>query len=600
MTNGTPGPNEALTPAAEPASGAQSLLGQLRSNPMLMFMIAGVISLLIVAALLLWAQAPEYRVIYSNLNEADGGRIVRELETRGVPYQLGSGGQTLLVPAEQVHVLRLQLAEQGLPQGGNVGFELLDNQAFGVSQFAEQVNFQRGLEGELARSIESLGPVARARVHLAMGRQSVFVREREPASASVVLTLHSGRNLGESQVNGIVHMVSSSVPGLSADAVTVVDQGGRLLSLPQTASRDLDGTQLTYIEEVERSYQRRIENILVPIFGKENVRAQVVAQIDFSTREQTAERFGPNQPPNEAAVRSQQISVNYLGGETPPRGVPGALTNTPPNLPAPAEGQAEANVGGAAQAQGAEGEATAIAPEVQGAGIAPPSSPPSLKRDQLINYEVDRSIEHVQHQRGNIQRLTAAVVINYRERINEEGEALREPLDEAELERINRLVRQAMGFSPTRGDALEIINSPFAERDGAIEAVEWWQTPEFFQLASSLSRYLLVAFVALLLWLMVLRPIKRRHQETLAAAAAAEAAAREAAAAELGLPSPGATGEPGEPGTPEGEEALQQLRKKRRKSSVYEQNLQTVREMAKEDPRLVAMIVKTWMSKQDD
>lgn len=589
MTNGTPGPNDSLAPAATPPSGMQQLLARLRSNPMLLFMVAGVASLLIVAALLLWAQAPEYRVIYSNLSEADGGRIISELDQRAIPYRLEGGGQTLLVPAEQVHVLRLQLAEQGLPQGGNVGFELLDNQAFGVSQFAEQVNFQRGLEGELARSIESLGPVARARVHLAMGRQSVFVREREPASASVVLTLHSGRNLGESQVNGIVHMVSSSVPGLSADAVTVVDQGGRLLSLPQTASRDLDGTQLTYIEEVERSYQRRIENILVPIFGKENVRAQVVAQIDFSTREQTAERFGPNQPPNEAAVRSQQISVNYLGGEQPAQGVPGALTNTPPNLPAPAEGQGETT-----------DEATAIAPEVQAAGIPAPSTPPSLKRDQLINYEVDRSIEHVQHQRGNIQRLTAAVVINYRERLGEEGETLREPLDEAELERINRLVRQAMGFSTTRGDALEIINSPFAERDGAIETVEWWQTPEFFQLASSLSRYLLVAFVALLLWLMVLRPIKRRHKETLAAAAAAEAAAREAAAAELGLPTAASTGEGGEPGAPESEEALQQLRKKRRKSSIYEQNLQTVREMAKEDPRLVAMIVKTWMSKQDD
>lgn len=589
MTNGTPGPNDSLAPAATPPSGMQQLLARLRSNPMLLFMVAGVASLLIVAALLLWAQAPEYRVIYSNLSEADGGRIISELDQRAIPYRLEGGGQTLLVPAEQVHVLRLQLAEQGLPQGGNVGFELLDNQAFGVSQFAEQVNFQRGLEGELARSIESLGPVARARVHLAMGRQSVFVREREPASASVVLTLHSGRNLGESQVNGIVHMVSSSVPGLSADAVTVVDQGGRLLSLPQTASRDLDGTQLTYIEEVERSYQRRIENILVPIFGKENVRAQVVAQIDFSTREQTAERFGPNQPPNEAAVRSQQISVNYLGGEQPAQGVPGALTNTPPNLPASAEDQGETT-----------DEATAIAPEVQAAGIPAPSTPPSLKRDQLINYEVDRSIEHVQHQRGNIQRLTAAVVINYRERLGEEGETLREPLDEAELERINRLVRQAMGFSTTRGDALEIINSPFAERDGAIETVEWWQTPEFFQLASSLSRYLLVAFVALLLWLMVLRPIKRRHQETLAAAAAAEAAAREAAAAELGLPTAASTGEGGEPGAPESEEALQQLRKKRRKSSIYEQNLQTVREMAKEDPRLVAMIVKTWMSKQDD
>jgi len=574
------------TPSSPPAaSPANRLLEQMRSKPLIPLLIASAAVLAIVVALLLWAQAPEYRVIYANLSEADGGRIIRELETRGVPYRISEGGQTLQVPAEQVHSLRLQLAEQGLPQGGNVGFELLDNQAFGVSQFAEQINFQRGLEGELARSIESLGPVARARVHLAMGRQSVFVREREPASASVVLNLHPGRELGEGQVNAIVHMISSSVPGLTAEAVTVVDQGGRLLSLPSAGSRDLDGTQLNYIDEVERSYQRRIENILIPILGRENVRAQVVAQIDFASREQTAERYGPNQPPNEAAVRSQQLSENYLGGDQLARGVPGALTNTPPNTPAPV---ADAEPGAdPANAGEAAGQQPAAEPAAATATGAQPAS--SLKRDQLINYEVDRSVEHVQHRRGNIQRLTAAVVINYRETVNEDGETVREPLSEEELENINRLVRQAMGFSTVRGDALEVINSPFAPRDDKVETVEWWKTPEFFNLASSLARYLLVAFIALLLWLILLRPLKRRHTEKLEAIAAAQAAAVEAAAAAAA---------PQESSDLSPEEAAQQ-RKLRRKSSVYEHNLENVREMAKEDPRLVAMIIRTWMNKDD-
>ena len=587
MSNAAQGVSGTLgTPSSPPAaSPANRLLEQMRSKPLIPLLIASAAVLAIVVALLLWAQAPEYRVIYANLSEADGGRIIRELETRGIPYRISEGGQTLQVPAEQVHSLRLQLAEQGLPQGGNVGFELLDNQAFGVSQFAEQINFQRGLEGELARSIESLGPVARARVHLAMGRQSVFVREREPASASVVLNLHPGRELGEGQVNAIVHMISSSVPGLTAEAVTVVDQGGRLLSLPSAGSRDLDGTQLNYIDEVERSYQRRIENILIPILGRENVRAQVVAQIDFASREQTAERYGPNQPPNEAAVRSQQLSENYLGGDQLARGVPGALTNTPPNTPAPV---ADAEPGAdPANAGEAAGQQPAAEPAAATATGAQPAS--SLKRDQLINYEVDRSVEHVQHRRGNIQRLTAAVVINYRETVNEDGETVREPLSEEELENINRLVRQAMGFSTVRGDALEVINSPFAPRDDKVETVEWWKTPEFFNLASSLARYLLVAFIALLLWLILLRPLKRRHTEKLEAIAAAQAAAVEAAAAAAA---------PQESSDLSPEEAAQQ-RKLRRKSSVYEHNLENVREMAKEDPRLVAMIIRTWMNKDD-
>ncbi|MFD2837047.1 flagellar basal-body MS-ring/collar protein FliF [Azotobacter vinelandii] len=290
MSNAVAGPGTALATPAPPL--VERLVAPMRSQPLLPLMLAGAAVVAVVAALLLWAREPEYRVLFANLDEADGGRIIGELDRRAIPYRLSEGGHSLLVPADQLHTLRLQLAEQGLPQGGNVGFELLDKQAFGVSQFAEQINFQRGLEGELARSIESLGPVSRARVHLAMAKQSVFVREREPARASVVLNLQPGRELGESQVNAIAHLVSSSVPGLSIDAVTVVDQNGRLLSR-QGGARDLDGTQLDYIDEVERSYQRRIENILAPILGAQNVRAQVVAQIDFASREQTAERYAP-------------------------------------------------------------------------------------------------------------------------------------------------------------------------------------------------------------------------------------------------------------------------------------------------------------------
>jgi len=236
----------------------------------------------IAVAAILWASGPTYQVLYSNLSEADGGAVINELDRRTIPYRFSEGGQAILVPSDKVHSLRLQLAEQGLPKGGTVGFELMDNQAFGVSQFTEQLNFQRGLEGELARSMESLGPVAKARIHLAMAKPSVFVKQRVPAKASVVLNLHPGRTLSEAQVNAIVHMVASSVPDLAAENVSVVDQRGELLSRPGGPMAGLDGSQLKYTREVENSYEERIANILTPVLGNENFRVQVTAQVDFS------------------------------------------------------------------------------------------------------------------------------------------------------------------------------------------------------------------------------------------------------------------------------------------------------------------------------
>src|SRR5690606_19750278 len=256
---------QAPTNNGQTATPAAPWLEKLKQQGLVPLLLGGATFVGLVIALILWASAPEYRVLYSNLSEADGGRIINELETRQIKYQLNGAG-TILVPADQVHKLRLQMAEQGLPNGGNVGFALMDNQAFGISQFAEQVNFQRALEGELASSMESLGPVQKARVHLAMAKASVFVREREPAKASVILTLHPGRKLGDGQVQAIIHMVSSSVPELAPDNVTVVDQYGALLS---QNNRDdaLSGSKLDYIQQVERSYQQRIENILIPILG---------------------------------------------------------------------------------------------------------------------------------------------------------------------------------------------------------------------------------------------------------------------------------------------------------------------------------------------
>ncbi|MEQ6887222.1 flagellar basal-body MS-ring/collar protein FliF [Halomonas sp. CS7] len=562
--------------AGQGSAGLARLKEQLRGNPLVVLLIAGAAAIAIVVALLMWARSPDYRVLYSNLSQADGGSIINELDTRGVPYRFSQGGQALLVPGERVHTLRLQLAEQGLPKGGNVGFELMENQAFGISQFAEQINYQRGLEGELSRSMESLGPVNGARVHLALAKDSVFVRDRQPAKASVVLTLHPGRVLGEGQINSIVHMVSSSVPDLAAEAVTVVDQDGRLLTTPESNGLGMDGTQLEYIAEVERSYQQRIESILAPILGDENVKAQVTAQVDFARREETSERYAPNQPPNEAAVRSRQSSVNYSGSDDLAGGIPGALSNTPPGAaPSPVENPPEGEEGADAEGQ----QAGEDAPGTR-----------NLNRDDVINYEVDRQISHVQHRRGQVERLSAAVVVNYRAIPDEQGVMQPTPLSEDEIDQIERLVRQAMGFSQARGDEIAVVNSPFTRTGPEIEPLEWWQQPDVQQLALSLGRYLLVGLAILLLYLLILRPLVKRASQ------APQPAAQPAPTFQARV------GEEDEPRTPaDGREDDTTYDKPRRtrKASAYEDNLKDLREMAEEDPRMVAMIVRSWMNKHE-
>jgi len=545
-------------------NGIEQMLARLRANPLVPLLVAGAAVIALVAVMLMWASAPEYRVLYSNLGEADGGRIIGELESRAVPYQFSQGGRALMVPGDQVHKLRLQLAEQGLPEGGNVGFQIMDEQAFGISQFAEQVNFQRGLQGELASSIEALGPVSRARVHLAMAKPSVFIRDREPAKASVVLTLEAGRALGDGQVDAIVHMVSSSVPELALEDVTVVDQAGRLLSRPSGSGGGLDGTQLEYVREVERVYRQRIESILAPILGRDNVRAQVTAEVNFSRREETSERYGPNQGGNPAAVRSSQTRAVYSGGEALAQGVPGALTNTPPGAaPSPVQDDPEQ----------ANTEDTG-------------DTSKRLNHEDVINYEVDRNITHVQHERGQVERLSVAVVVDYRQGVDDDGQPTAEPLSDEQLTRINQLARQAMGFSAERGDGLEVVNSPFTRVEPEDDQRAWWQDPFWQDFLFSMGRWLLVGLAALLLYLLVLRPMLKRY------ARQAPAVARPAVA-QAPAPAPSAavhedeTAEPAEP------------RRRRRRSSAYEQNRQDLQDMAQEDPAMVAMIVRNWMNRND-
>ena len=566
--------NATVTQDNPEKKGLNDLFARLRANPRIPIIVAAAAVIAIVIAMVLWAKQPDYRVLYSNLSNEDGGTIVTQLTQMNVPYKFDDQGGALLVPATQVHELRLRLASQGLPKGGAVGFELLDKEKFGISQFSEQVNYQRALEGELARTIETLGPVKGARVHLAMPKPTLFVREQKSPSASVTLALQPGRALDEGQINAVVHMVSSSVAGMPPGNVTVVDQAGRLLTQNDPTGRDLNDTQLKYASDVEARFQQRIEAILGPIVGNGNVHAQVTAQIDFNTREQTDEQYKPNSNPDQQAIRSRQTSNSeQLGGQYP-GGVPGALSNQPAPANAgpittPANGATGANANNAA-ANAATSSAQKIVPS-------------NTRNDDTTNYEVNRTILHTKMNVGEVQRLSVAVVVNYR------TDAAGKPiaLNDAQLKQIENLTREAMGFSEQRGDSLNVVNSPFTENSDLGAELPFWKQPAFIEQMLEAGRWLLVLIVAYILYRKLVRPQLRRkaEQEKAALEAAAITAARQAEDEESGI------------SVKLSKDELDQERKSQHRMSA-EVMSQRIREMSENDPRVVALVIRQWMKEE--
>lgn len=554
----------AATQAQTPPDKATEWLTSLRANPKIPLIIAAAAAVAIIVALVLWAKTPDYRVLYNNLSDQDGGAIVTQLTQMNIPYRYSDNGSAILVPDDKVYDLRLRLAQQGLPKGGAVGFELLDKEKFGISQFSEQVNYQRALEGELARTIETLGPVKRARIHLAMPKPSLFVREQKAPSASVTLNLEPGRALDEGQVNAIVHMVSSAVAGLPPGNVTLVDQGGHLLTRSETPGRALNDTQLNYATDVESRYQRRIESILVPIVGSGNVHAQVTAQIDFASKEQTEEQYRPNGDPEQSAIRSRQLNQSNQSNGQFPGGVPGALSNQPaPVNTAPITTPAQTD------AQGNPQPATTAANQ---------NSSQNNTRDETTNYEVDKTIRHTRLNVGDVQRLSVAVVINYRQ----QADGAPAPLSEDQLKQIESLTREAMGFSETRGDTLNVVNSPFsAVEDDTLENLPFWKSQMFFDLLLSAGRWLLVLLVAWLLWRKAVRPLITQRTEAIKQANEIAQARKEAE-------------EPAATVHLTRDEQIQQ-RKMNQRLGV-ELLSQRVRDLSDSDPRVVALVIRQWMS----
>ncbi|WP_170844985.1 flagellar basal-body MS-ring/collar protein FliF [Chitinasiproducens palmae] len=562
-------PPATSAPAPREIDARAPIIARLRANRRLPLIVAAAAALAAIVVLILWGRAPDYKVLYSNLSDRDGGAIIAQLQQMNVPYQFSGNGGAILVPAESVHEARLRLASQGLPKGGSVGFELLDAQKFGISQFAEQVNYQRALEGELARTIESIASVQSARVHLAIPKPTVFVREQQKPSASIVLNLFAGRALGDAQVSAVVHMVASAVPGMSAKNVTVVDQNGDLLTAQQAGS-GLDAGQLKYVQQIEQNTKQRIEAILSPLFGPGNAHAQVSADVDFSQSEQTAELFQPNPQP-QAAVRSQQTSETRDIGMAPPGGVPGALSNEP--QAAPSAPVTNAGPRGAAQGPGA---ATA-ASEAQTA-----NGPSSTRRDATTNYEVDRTVRHIEQPMGGVKRLSAAVVVNYRQSVNAAGKTVATALTPEQLAQTEALVKEAMGFDPKRGDTVNVVNSAFSGNDAPVgDALPAWRQPENIALAKDAGKYALIGLLGLYLFFGVLRPSLKKLLKPPVPALEAPVAAPALANAEPLVATPvGVATDADE--TP----AL----------AGHDRNLQFAKQIAQQDPKVVATVVKSWIS----
>lgn len=432
----------------------------------------------------------DYRVLFANVNEGDGAAIITALQQMNVPYQFTEGGGAITVPQGLVYETRLKLAGQGLPKAGNVGFELLENQKFGTSQFVERVNYLRGLEGELARSISSLGQVKSARVHLAVPKPSAFVREQERPSASVILNLHPGRMLDSPQIAAIARLVSSAVPGMRVQEVSIMDTEGGILGNSAMRQEGLDASQLKYTAELEAALNRRVAAILEPLAGKDGFRAQVSVDLDFDERERTSETFGKNAPPNQT-IRSQ-LSIESSGGKSGSGGVPGSLTNQPQeSAKAPLSTESK---GENLRAPGSVETGTSSSDDA------------NSRNEKTVNYEVDRAIERIKSSKGQLRRVSAAVVLDYKYEKGAKANATRSvPYTPQEIQQINGLVKDAIGFVQRRGDTVSVANLPFSEEPVALEDTSKF-TPD---LISQLVRYGAIALGLLFAYFAIARPLMR-------------------------------------------------------------------------------------------
>lgn len=546
--------------------GVRQRLGAISGPRRVMLMVGAALAIALIVGLFLWSREPSWKILFTNVPDKEGGAIVQSLQQMNVPYKLDAAG-TIQVPADKVYDARLKLAAQGLPKAGGVGFELMDNQKFGISQFAEQVNYQRAVEGELARSIETISSVERARVHLAFPKQTVFLRDQQKPSASIVLTLRRSRQIDNAQVAGIVHLVSSSVPDLPVQNVTLVDQSGNLLSRGRNEQRtQLDPNQLQYVQQVERGFVDRIEAILVPIVGRENVRAEVTAQLDFAEVNETSEKFRPNGPPNAAAIRSQQTTEQQgRSGNEAAAGVPGALSNQPPGAAVAPITVPVASAASAVESGGANSNS---------------------RREATTNYEVDKTIQHIKQPVGGVKRLSVAVVVNYKAAKNQDGQDVVGPLAQQEMDQISALVREAVGYNQQRGDTVNVVNAAFAKPAAEVPPTASGRAMDYVKANTmDVVKVALIALVVLYLLFFVVRPLMKDMSRARTGERTIDL--------ETGR-------EEEERVSPFEAVKVAENEEDQARMAAFANLLQQAKDAAKNDPRMVATVLREWMASSED
>lgn len=520
---------------------------------------------------MLWSVGPTYSLLYANLGGEDAAQITQALDSARIPYKLEEGGQSISVPAEQLAAARLKLAAQGLPEGGGGVNAITKDPGFGVSAFMESARYQHALETELARTIASLQNVQGARVHLAMARQSAFVSDRRPGSASVFLQIKAGRRLDEEQVQAIANLVASSIPELAASQVTVVDQAGRLLSAPNTDSDTaMRDKMFEFAHRLEESYAQRIQELLTPLVGPGRVRAQVVAQVDMSTTEQTREQYNPQSQVVRSESTSEEAAKNGQGNAG---GVPGALTNQPPQpgvaLP---PGSSPQTAQSGANPPGARGAAT----QPNNSASTEVTGPDSTSKATTRNYEIDRTMAYTRSPAGKVTRLSVAVLIDNLRTTDKDGKTVETPLPQDQIDRLTALVRDAVGFDQARGDSVNVVNSSFlgnpVSDEGELESVPIWEKAW----VQTLAKVLAGVIVLLIIIFSVLKPLTKGLVN------AAKSPALRPGALAAAVAGGGALAAP--PEAP---------------AIAYEQQVAQARGLVAADPKRGAQIVKQWVSKDE-
>ena len=548
--------------------------------------LAGAIAIGMVVVL--WSAEPNYAPLFDNMSGKDQAQAADALMSRDIDFKLDATSGTLLVDQTKLSEARLLLASQGLSGGATVGMEMLqEDQALTTSTFVESMRYNHALEAELVRSVEAIRAVEKARVHLAIPEQSIFIRNRTRPSASVVVKLYPGRTLNPGQVEAIVQMIASSIPNLDGSEVKVVDQFGRLLTDDADEGMAQTTRQFEYTRKLEDSYVDRIINLLQPIVGQGKVNAQVAAQLDFAAVESTREAFDPER----SVIRSEQISEEENRSLSQALGIPGALSNQPA-----AAGVIEAP---------AEGAATAAAETGESAGVD--NVPTNQNRSATRNYEVDRIISHTSNPVGTVQRLSVAVVIDDKQVVADDGSVSKTPYNDEEIARFVGLVKETIGFDANRGDSVSMVNASFLEIEvPVVEEVPAWQALLNEAWVVNLIKQVLGAIGVILVYFIFVRPLLRSLSLKESGASAGGSTADADAVQQLGTPiamqpamagtMPGQMAAGGGIGIPNlSEDPNNPAALVRRKDATYEQKVDMARSLVMDDPARVANVMKHWV-----